>query len=226
MTYTQTIRSDLFGHPEGTVYFASRHYQTHLSKTIPSDIFYKTLERMVASNDLGKLAKGIYYRPIQSKYGVIPPSEENIIKTFIEQESDGMEVGYGLYNRLGLSTQIAKVRSFFLNERSFESKNVMNLTFHSVPLKFDEPVKDQVALLEVLQDYASIQNLDKNAFHRFLAETIRDYRDEVLDEILRAKRYRPSVLAFYRDVLNEYSVQNEIIKYLSPSSDYHIPDWR
>jgi len=226
MSYTQTIKNDLFDHPEGTVFFASRHYQSRLSRTIPSDIFYKTLERMVASNELGKLAKGIYYRPINSKYGMIPPSEQTVIHAFIGQEDAGMEVGYGLYNQLGLSTQIAKVRHFFLNERTFESKKVMNLSFRSVSLRFDEPVKEQIALLEILQDYASIQDLDKAAFHRFLSNTIREYRDEILEKILIAKRYRPSVLAFYQDILNEYAVQNKIFNHLSPSSDYHIPDWR
>lgn len=45
--------------------------------------------------------------PKISKYGIIPPSEKEIISAFTENET-GTVVGYSLYNQLNLTTQVSK----------------------------------------------------------------------------------------------------------------------
>ena len=58
----------------------------------------------IIAGKLCKIAKGTYYRPKASKYGVVPPSQKEIVAAFTEQEK-GTVVGYSLYNSLKLTTQ-------------------------------------------------------------------------------------------------------------------------
>ena len=47
--------------------------------------------------ELVKIAKGTYHLPKVSKYGIVPPSEKEIISAFTENGT-GTVVGYSLYN--------------------------------------------------------------------------------------------------------------------------------
>ena len=63
---------------------AGRLYCEQFNMVMSEVAFYKALERMVKENYLIKISKGLYARSELSKYGIVPPSEEEIIANFIE----------------------------------------------------------------------------------------------------------------------------------------------
>lgn len=69
--------------------------------------FYKVLSRMSASNELIRLSKGLYYIPKKTRFGLVFVNENNIIEYYINN-SKGLVVGYKMYNKYMLTTQISK----------------------------------------------------------------------------------------------------------------------
>ena len=52
----------------------------------------------------------------------------------------------------------------------------------------------------------------------------RKYSDEAAQYILSRMKYKKSTIAFLSSVLNHFKVKNTLGSYLSPLSDYKIPD--
>ena len=63
---------------------ASKFYCEQFNTFMSEAAFYKSLERMVKANYLIKISKGLYARPEQTKYGLVPPSEEDIVASLID----------------------------------------------------------------------------------------------------------------------------------------------
>ena len=107
MKSSAIIKSALSNYKENELIHASKLYRKELVNQISEAAFYKTLERMCKSGELVKIAKGTYHLPKDSKYGIVPPSEKEIVSAFTKNGT-GTVVGYSLYNSLNLTTQIAK----------------------------------------------------------------------------------------------------------------------
>lgn len=69
----------------------------------------KTLSRMVADGELKKIAKGKFYKPVQTRLGEMPLMIEQLTKDLIYK--DGALIGYitgvPVFAQLGLTTQIS-----------------------------------------------------------------------------------------------------------------------
>jgi len=163
MDSSTVIKNVLKKYQENELIFASILYKTQLSNQITEAAFYKSLERMCKAKELVKVSKGTYYLPKISKYGVVPPSEKEILFEFTKNET-GTVVGYSLYNSLNLTTQVSK--SIEVMSSSIESftKTVRNITVHQVQLDYNENVKNMIHSLEVLQNYYNIQDINNIAY--------------------------------------------------------------
>ena len=107
MTNSKVIFNLIEQIPENELIFASKLFNEKLKNQVSEESFYQTLGRLCKSGELSRIAKGTYYRPKISKYGIVPPSEKEIISAFTESNS-GTVIGYTLYNNLKLTTQLPK----------------------------------------------------------------------------------------------------------------------
>ena len=84
MKSNPVVRNALREFKENELIIASRLYKEKLSGQISEAAYYKTLQRMCESGELVKIAKGTYHLPKIGKYGIIPPSEKEIVSAFTE----------------------------------------------------------------------------------------------------------------------------------------------
>lgn len=105
MVVREQIKQRLASFPEGVVIAASdfdvpRQYRGAL---------VKALGQFEDSGMLKRVSRGRYYKPRQSVFGELRPSEEELVKDFLTK--DGKQVGYITGTRafaaLGLTTQIS-----------------------------------------------------------------------------------------------------------------------
>ena len=61
----------------------------------------RDLEILVRDGRIEKVAAGIYYKPQHSKYGTLPPDDDDLIKTFLRDDQYLM-LSWNAYNSLGL----------------------------------------------------------------------------------------------------------------------------
>lgn len=222
MESSNAIKKTLSHYKENELIFASRLYKKELYNQISEAAFYKTLERMCQSGKLVKIAKGTYYLPKVSKYGIVPPSEKEIISSFTKNGT-GTIVGYSLYNALNLTTQVAKSIDIMSSSIEAFTKKIRNITIHQVQIDYSESVKNIIHGLEVLQNYYNIQDINNISFLAYTKELAEQYNEEVFERVISTIKYKKATIAFFKEILNFYGKENNLDRYLSSLSEYKYP---
>lgn len=222
MQSNNIIKNTLSNFEENELIFASKLYKTKLYNQVSEVAFYKTLERMCKSGELVKIAKGTYHLPKVSKYGIVPPSEKEIISAFTKNGT-GTIVGYSLYNALDLTTQVAKSIEVMSSTLENLTKTIRNVVVHQVQIDYTENVKNMIHSLEVLQNYYNIQDINNLSFTKFTKKIANWYDEEIFKNVISAINYKKSTIAFLREILNFYDIKNNLNIYLSSLSEYKYP---
>lgn len=101
MTIQEQIKQRIDKAKPGTLFFVNDFAE------FDNEYVSKLLSTMNDFNVLERLAKGIYYKPIATKYGNVYPSAEKIVKSIAEHENAKiLPTGEYALNALGLSTQV------------------------------------------------------------------------------------------------------------------------
>ena len=216
------VKNALAEFKENELIVASKLYREKLSGQIGEAAYYKTLQRMCESGELVKIAKGTYHLPKVSKYGIVPPSEKEIISAFTENET-GTVVGYSLYNALNLTTQISKNITVMSSALEGLTKSIRNVVVHQVPLEFSKEITSMIHGLEVLQNFNEIQDINYSAFLAYTEQLAKSFNAGAFEKIVSAKKYKKSTISFFREILNYYNVDNNLNEYLSSLSEYKHP---
>lgn len=222
MLSNNIIKHTLSNFKENELIFASKLYKTSLYNKVSEAAFYKTLERMCKSNEIVKIAKGTYYLPKVSKYGIVPLSEKDIISAFTKN-CTGTVVGYSLYNALDLTTQVGKSIEIMSSSLDSFTKTIRNVVVHQVQIDYTENVKNMIHGLEVLQNYNNIQDINNLSFIKFIEKLADRYDEEIFKKVISVISYKKSTIAFLREILNFYNVKNNLNIYLSSLSEYKYP---
>ena len=222
MSANSIVKNALASYKENELILASKLYRGRLAEQISEATYYKVLERMCKAGELVKLAKSTYHLPKKSKYGLVPPSEKEIIFAFTGHET-GTVIGYSLYNALNLTTQISKTVNVLSSELEGKIKSIRNVIVHQMPLVFSEDVKNMVHGLEVLQNFSTIQEINYPAFIAFAEQLASTYDGESFNKVISAKSYKKSTISFLNEILSYYGVKNNLSKHLSALSVYKHP---
>ena len=222
MKSNPVVRNALAEFKENELIIASKLYKEKLSEQIGEAAYYKTLQRMCESGELVKIAKGTYHLPKISKYGIVPPSEKEIIAAFTENET-GTVVGYSLYNALNLTTQISKTVTVMSSALEGLTKSIRNVVVYQMPLKFSKEITSMIQGLEVLQNFNTIQDINYAVFLKYTEELASSFSTKAFEKIILTKTYKKSTISFLHEILNHYHVQNNLNEYLSTLSEYKHP---
>ncbi len=222
MTNAQIITRTMEQFPENELIFASKLYTEQLSEAVSEETYYQTLSRMCKAGFLCRIAKGTYYRPKTSKYGIVPPSQKEIVAAFTEPDK-GTVVGYSLYNSLKLTTQVAKTVEVLSSRMEQQTKTISNVFLQFCDLVYTPEVKRTLHVLEVLQNFGEIQDLNYRQFLSFCEQFAQEYDASALEQVIQKMRYQKKTISFLRNILNHYGVENNLNKYLSALSEYKHP---
>lgn len=200
---------------------ASELYRSTLTY-IPEQTFYKSMERLVKSDMLVHLTKGLYYRPKKTRFGSVPISEEEISRHYL-RAGEGILVGFRMYNRKGITTQIGKQVEILSNTIHEQKKNIKNVSVRKVTVELNEKTIPVIEMLEILQSYHKIEDMNTKALVAYWEAFSKQYSDEAARHVLSRMKYKKSTIAFLKGVLDYANVKNTLSMYLSSMSDYKIP---
>lgn len=204
------------------VFFASQLYREELSWQVTEATFYKTMERLCKEGVLSKVAQGTYCKPKTGKFGLLPPSEGEIVNAFTKSKT-GMTIGYSLYNSLRLTTQIGKNIEVLTSRIEQGQKTIGNVRLMQCKVKFEPETQSVIQMLEILLNYAKIQDLNVRQFLAYAETFSRDYSEEAFETVYRVRRYPKRVIAFLAEILDYYGTAHGLNRYLSTLSDYKHP---
>lgn len=225
MKITEYIAFNIDRLPKGYVFT----YANFITEVNRKEAVIKALNRMVASGKIAKLAKGKYYKPENTPFGNLQPSQVQVVKDLLEENGKitGYLTGYGIYNQLGLTTQVSntiqigknQIRPNFIRERYkiafLKQKNT--ITKESIPL---------LQLLDAIRYIKKIPDATVEAScARFLA-IIKNLTDKEINTLVRlALNYPPATRALVGSLLDQLQKGNTIellFKSLNPITTYRL----
>ena len=222
MASTKIIAKSIEQIPKNQMIFASQFYFNYLYDQVSESSYYKTLERMCKSGELSKIAKGTYYRPKTGKYGIVPPSQREIVNAFIENKC-GTVIGYSLFNSLRLTTQVSKTIEVLSSQIEGQTKTIQNVFVSFCNLDYTEEVEQTVHMMEVLQNFYEIQDINHQEFLAYSKKFAEMFSDSTFDYVIKYKHYPKRTISFLQEVLNYHQIPNRLNKYLSSLSEYKHP---
>lgn len=226
MSITRQIKEKILEYKTGDLIFATKLWQecfSHVTQTA----YFKAIERLTKANVIMKVSKGTYCIPKASKYGLLPISSEQIIEYYLGKNMEhGLAVGYSLYAKKNLTTQIAKYSEYYSTLVEENKKVINNLVLKKTVCKITPKTKNIIETLEILQNFSTIQEFNYKAFIEYCLLIASNHDEKSFEAVIHAINYKKSTLAFYKQILNYYNVKNNVDKSLSAFSNYNIPSMR
>jgi len=147
-----------------------------LSKAVDRDL--KSLESKKA---IKKVGPGLYYKPKRSRYGELPPKDEDMVKAFLKGDRFLM-ISPTDYNLLGLGLTQVYNKTVVYNRKRYETVSLGGREFAFIrPLDFPAKVTKEYLLVDL------VNNLGQLAEDQ---EQVRNKLKEMLDTFDRAKLQR------------------------------------
>ena len=206
----------------GELVLTGQLYREKFSNIMSETAFAQAVSRLCSSGEIVRVSKGIYCRPKITRFGTVLPSEQEIVEMFITGNK-GVIVGYGLYNALGITTQISKRQTIFSSNTEDQLKRIGNITIRKYDLKYTSDVKSMICMMELLHHYKEIQDINISALIRCTERLANEYNDETFERVQRVIGYPKWTIAFLREVLNFHRIPNQLNRYLSALTNYPIP---
>ena len=209
--------------PEGSIISASKLYKERFANVMSEVAFAKTMSRLCESGEIARISRGVYCKAINTKYGMFLPGESDIAKVYTSNDK-GMEVGYALYNKIGVTTQVPKKKEIFSSNVDSQCKQIGNVNIRKVNLKYTNETKAVIQLMELLYHIETIQDINENMTASCFYMLSKKYNDKVFDLVQKEIKYPRWVIASLKEVLGWLGIANSLDKYLSPFSKYRVPN--
>ena len=190
---------------------------------IPEASFYKSLERLCKSERLVHVAKGLYYKPKKTRFGIMPISDDEIVSHYVSN-GRGVIVGYHMYNQKGITTQVGKHIDVLSKAITGKKKTAGNVKVQQADLPFTPKTIPVIETLEILQNYNKIEDVNKKGLSSYMIDFADRYSDSAANEILQKRKYKKSTIAFMKRLLDYQKVPNSLEQHLCSLSHYAIPD--
>lgn len=189
--------------------FDAAYEHIRLFKVMPYKTYLKNIERLVDDGKMIRISKGIYAIPNKSG------NHESVI-SYYTGFSDGMVVGYAMYNDLELSDFESTETVIYTNKITKQSKhlNEHNITLKYVDLYFSDKLIKIVQALQCIENYNEITDINGLKFVELLDEAANQYDDFVFEDIVKVIKYQYSTVRWFHDYIKPK------IKYGNPLAVY------
>lgn len=208
--------------PENTLIMAGKLYREKFASQMSETAYTQMLSRLCKSGAIERISKGIYCRPKKTRFGAVLPSDQEIVEQFTAK-NNGVLVGYGLYNSLGVTTQVPRRLTAYSSASEEQLKQIGNVTIHKYDLNYSEETKAVIRMMELLHHHKDIQDINYAALLRSTEALSKQYSEKAFDAVQRTIGYPKWTVAFLREVLDFYRIPNRLSKHLSALSDYRFP---
>ena len=211
--------------PKGYI-FTYKDFTTEVNK---KEAVIKALNRMAASGKIAKLSKGKYYKPENSIFGDLEPSQYQVVKDLLEDNGKitGYLSGYSIFNKLVLTTQVSNTIQIGKNEvRPNFKRDRYNIAF----IKQKNIItKENIPLLQLLDSIRYIKKIPdsniKDLCIRFLS-IIKNLSDNEINTLSRlALKYPPAtraLLGAFLDQTQRTQTTESLFKSLNPITKYKL----
>jgi len=204
-------------------------YADFLDEVDKREAIIKALNRMAESGKISKLSKGKYYKPENTIYGNLQPSQTQVVKDLLEEKGkiSGYLTGYSIFNQLGLTTQVSNTIQIGKNQIRADFKR-MYFTISFVRQK-NNISKENIPLLQILDAIRYIKKIPdatvESSCKQFLAILQNLSEKEICSLIRLAIKYPPATRALVGALIEQLQTGNateSLFKSLNPITKYKL----
>ena len=144
----------------------------------------RDLKALVVRGEVQKLAGGLYYRPRKSSFGVMPPDDRELVRTFLKTD-DFLLTSYNYFNQLSLGlTQVYNSYVVYNHKRSGDlslgGKRFKFRVVPAYPLKMDK----EFLLVDLLNNLKNLPD-DTDLVLRNLNSRLSEFDKKRLQKYVR-----------------------------------------
>lgn len=156
MSITQTIRNVVQQKKPGTLLF----FEEFLDPEQPQGLATaKALSRLHQEKRLERITKGIYYKPESSRFGPLPPSEQEVLQRLLQVQKVNLSylTGNNIYTKMGLTTQLAR-EWVIATDKPRSALKIGPTRVRFIKSRVNKPVED-TRMLQILDAITDIQHI-------------------------------------------------------------------
>lgn len=217
MTLTAQIKDTIIRIPEGKTF---RYSDLPIEKKEFVSAA-KVLERLQKDSSIKKLSKGVFYKPKKTLFGELKPdyTEQLNLVLFDGDKRIGYETGLGLYNRLGLTTQVAfRTKVATTVRKNSINRELIKVDFVKSYNLITEENYQLLGLLDAIKDIKDIPDTTISNSIIILKNIIKDLSQKELVQMVDCSlTYPPRVRALLGAILEEINTTQLLLDRIKAS---------
>lgn len=181
----------------------------------------KALERLQKKGLIKRISKGVFYKPEQTVFGELKPDYSELLRPYLFENGKRVayETGTSLYNRLGLTTQMA-FRTKIASRGKRININRENLKADAVKsyAEVTDSNYETLGLLDAFKDIKKIPDCSVAQAIKRLSAIVKKLNDKQIESFIKyALMYPPRVRALVGAVLENIGSKSKSIDKLKES---------
>jgi hypothetical protein len=181
----------------------------------------KALERLQKQGLIKKVSKGVFYKPEQTVFGELQPDYNELLRSYLFDNGKRMayETGVSLYNRMGLTTQMAyRIKVASRGKRINIDRGVLKVDAVKSYTEVTDSNYEFLGILDAFKDVKRIPDCSvQQAVHR-LSDIMNGLTNKQSHDLVKyALMYPPRVRALVGAVLQKNGVSEKGLEKLKES---------
>lgn len=191
------------------------------------------LSKLSMEDYIERLSKGKYYKPRQTKFGIVKPSDEKVISKVIETiykktKTKPYLASNSIFQKLGLTTQVSSEIFLVCNTKVSYDFKIKNLKFNLIKYEGQWKAKDiqYFEFLYALKNIKKIPDTTIDESYKKLMYMLENFSSNEIMELSNLSKYfnntTRALLGSMFDQLS-FSIAVKVIKKtLHPKTNYYI----
>lgn len=171
----------------------------------------KALERLQKEHLIKKLSKGVFYKPEQTIFGELKPDYAELLRSYLFENGKRVayETGASLYNRLGLTSQMAfRIQIAIRSKRIYIDRGSLNASAVKSYAEVTDENYQVLGLLDAFKDIKIIQDSSTSQIVRRLSAIVKNLNaDQIALLIKYALVYPPRARALVGAILENIGIK-------------------
>ncbi|PKP29597.1 MAG: hypothetical protein CVU00_14820 [Bacteroidetes bacterium HGW-Bacteroidetes-17] len=171
----------------------------------------KVLERLQSKGVIKKISKGVFYKPEQTVFGELKPDYSEQLRPYLFENGKRIayETGFSLYNRMGLTTQMAfRIKIASRSKRISINRGALKADAVKSYAEVTETNYELLGFLDAIKDIKRIPDCTVSKAVKIISSKIKNLNEKQIAELIKyAILYPPRVRALVGAILENQRIK-------------------
>lgn len=176
----------------------------------------KALERLQAKGIIKKISKGVFYRPEQTVFGELKPDYSEQLRPYLFENGKRIayETGFSLYNKMGLTTQMAfRIKIASRGKRISINRGALNADAVKSYAEVTDANYQILGFLDAVKDIKKIPDCSPSKAVKLISNKINEIERKQIKELIKySLAYPPRVRALVGAILDNLNADTSELK--------------